>query len=101
MARVALVEDDDLIRELVVEVLGGRGYSVQVFATLDEATRALVDVPPDLLITDVQLPDGSGLDLVGVLRDPTGQRVPAIVISGMRTERDFVRGFAAGAIDYL
>jgi CheY-like chemotaxis protein len=101
MPRVALVEDDDVLRELVVTILSGRGYTVQAFATLTDARSALDAFAPDLLISDVDLPDGCGLDLVGGLRDQTGRRIPAIVLSGRNKEQDFARGFAAGAVDYL
>ena len=62
MARVALVEDDDLLRELVVTILSGRGHSVQAFSTLTDARSALDAFAPDLLISDVDLPDGIGDD---------------------------------------
>src|SRR5438477_12957121 len=99
--RVAVVEDEDIVRCLLETILEDRGYEVRAFATITAATEGLRDSPPDLLIVDVRLPDGCGLDLVGSLRTDSGSRVPAIVLSGMREERDFVRGFAAGAVDYL
>jgi CheY-like chemotaxis protein len=101
MPRVALVEDDDLLRELVVTILSGRGYSVEAFSTLTDARHALSALAPDLLISDVDLPDGCGLDLVGSLRDSTGRKIPAIILSVKKMEEDFARGFAAGAVDYL
>ena len=76
-------------------------YEVECFSTLGEAMAALPLRPPDLLVADVALPDGCGLDLVGLLRAPDGSRVPAIVLSGRKAESDYVRGFAAGAADYL
>ena len=99
--RIAIVDDDVTIRKLLLTLLEDRGYEVQDFGTIGEATEGLRLTPPDLLIVDVELPDGCGLDLVGSLRSETGRKVPAIVLSGMREENDFVRGFAAGAVDYL
>ncbi len=88
------------MRALVTGILEDRGYLVAAYASFREASQALNADPPDLLITDVELPDGCGLDLLG-LRDAAGQKVPAIVLSSLNRERDFVRGFAAGAVDYL
>ncbi len=99
--QVAVVEDDESVRELVTAILEARGYGVAAFGTINAARDAFRHSVPDLLITDVRLPDGCGLDLIGSLRTDTGRKVPAIVLSGAREEVDFVRGFAAGAADYL
>src|SRR5271154_3364972 len=100
-ANVAVVEDDDSVRELVTRILSERGYDVSVYSGFQEAKTALIEAPPDLLITDVELPDGCGLDLVGAVRDASGRNVPTIILSSRTAEHDFVRGFAAGAVDYL
>lgn len=100
-ATIAVLEDDADVRELVAGVLAGRGYGVREFGTLGAACAGLQDAPPDLLIVDVDLPDGCGLDLIGRVRDRSGRGVPAIVLSGRRDERDFARGFGVGAVDYL
>lgn len=99
--RVAVVDDDETVRELIVTILEDRGYDVSSFGCIGAAKDGLRSNTPDLLIVDVNLPDGCGLDLVGSVRSEAGRKVPAIVLSGMREERDFVRGFAAGAVDYL
>lgn len=101
LARIAVIEDEDDVRDLVREVLEGRGYEVHPFPTLGSAIEGLRDSPPDLVITDVGLPDGCGLELVATLKDLVGRRVPTIVLSGLNAERDFARGFAAGAVDYM
>ncbi len=99
--RVTVVDDDDFVRELIQTILEERGYTVSCYPSIASAREGLADAAPDLLIVDVQLGDGCGLDLVGNVRNATGRKVPAIVLSGLRDERDFVRGFAAGAVDYL
>lgn len=99
-ARIAVVEDDDSVRALIEGILLDRGYEVATFASIAAATKQLSTRPPDLLITDVELPDGCGLDLVGP-RGEDGRRLPTIIVSSLRRETDFVRGFAAGATDYL
>ncbi|HBP16507.1 MAG TPA: hypothetical protein DEA08_01775 [Planctomycetes bacterium] len=99
--RIAVVEDEESIRTMMVRFLTLRGFEVIPFAGIDEAYRALDSLPPDLLITDLRLPDGSGLELVARLRDRHGTRFPIIILSALSSEVDFKRGFAAGADDYI
>lgn len=100
MTRLAVVDDEPEIRDLVATILEQRGYDVERHESFAEAEAALTASPPDLLICDVQLPDGDGIELVGRLRATRGD-VPAIILSGRGEEKDFARGFASGAVDYL
>jgi CheY-like chemotaxis protein len=99
--RVAIVDDEPAIRELVIAVLSARGWEVRAFGSCGEAVAELAGWPTDLLIVDVNLPDGSGLELVDQVRNDAGRRVPAIVLSGLTSEQDIARGFAAGAVDFV
>lgn len=102
MDHIGVVEDTDLVRELLVDVLSDRGYQVTACATLAEARDAFLISPPDLLVTDIRLPDGDGLDFLGELRRlHPAEAFPVLVLSGMGAERDLTRGFDAGASDYL
>jgi CheY-like chemotaxis protein len=102
VSRIAVVEDDDLIRSLVQELLAGRGHDVVLFDGCVAAYDALEKDAPDLLVCDVRLPDGSGLELIARLRATlTESQLPVLVLSGLRSEADFLRGYAAGATDYL
>ena len=98
---IAVIEDDEGMRGLITAVLESRGWRVAPFDSVGAALDSLAAAPPDLLIVDVNLPDGCGLDLIGAVRDRTGSTAPAIVLSGLREERDIARGFAAGAIDFV
>ena len=98
---IAILEDEPTIRHVVAKALERRGYAVRAFGTLREADAALRATPPDLMILDVVLPDGCGLDLIGAVRASDGAAVPAIVLSGLCDEQDVIRGFDAGAVDYL
>jgi CheY-like chemotaxis protein len=98
---IAVIEDDECMQALLVALLQARGWSVEPFDSVRDAAQALGAAPPDLMIVDVNLPDGCGLDLIGEVRDRTGRTVPAIVLSGLCEERDIARGFAAGAIDFM
>jgi CheY-like chemotaxis protein len=102
MARIAVVDDEELIRSLVSELLLTRGHEVTGFESCTQAYDALEKETPDLLVCDVRLPDGSGLDLVARLRATHGgDELPVLMLSGLKSESDFLRGYAAGATDYL
>ncbi|MCO5172258.1 MAG: response regulator [Planctomycetes bacterium] len=101
MARVAVVEDEAQVRETLATTLRERGYEVVAFQDFSTAYDALSRLAPDLLIADVNLPDGNGLELVARLRTLHAESFPIIVLSGLNSETDFMRGFAAGASDYL
>jgi DNA-binding response OmpR family regulator len=99
---IAIVEDDPSTRELLVELLEQRGHTVQAFSERGPAHEHLQQNAPSLLIVDVSLPDGSGLDLLSRLLDYHGAGTfPTLVLSGLSSESDILRGYAAGADDYL
>ena len=63
-AKILLVDDDAAIRLVVTEALRRDGHEVRTAATVAEQVSLLELFTPDVLITDVMLPDGNGLDLV-------------------------------------
>ncbi|HZV02476.1 MAG TPA: protein kinase [Planctomycetota bacterium] len=99
MARIVVVEDEQAVRAFVARTLADRGHRVAAFKTVGEALPVVEEGGFELLLVDVELPDGCGLDLLGALPEPS--RTPAIVMSALNEERDFGRGFAAGAADYM
>lgn len=97
MERLLLLEDDLALGEGVRLALQGENRPVTVCRTLAEGREALDAGPFDLLILDVNLPDGSGLDL---LRQVRGQ-VPVILLTANDMETDIVTGLESGAEDYI
>ena len=98
-----LLEDDPAIAQTVVFALQREGFELHHCAWLHEARAALAQRLPDLLILDVGLPDGNGLDLCRELRagaEPL-RRLPLIVLSARSEEIDRVLGLELGADDYL
>ena len=99
-ARILVVDDDSAIRTVVGEALRREGYQVQAVGTIAAQALALEKFIPDLLITDVILPDGNGLDAVpGVLAKRPD--LPIIVLSAQNTLTTAVRATEQGAFDYL
>lgn len=100
MSRVLVLDDDAAIRTVVGQALRRAGHDVALAATLAEAEAALSKRPPDVLVTDVVLPDGDGLDYLRRVseRHPA---LPVIVLSAQNTLATAVRATEAGAYEYL
>ena len=82
--RVLVVEDRAAIRSLVEVGLARAGLEVRTVAGAGEAFGAIRALMPDLVITDLVLPDGAGDALIGALRaDPRTRALPVIVLSGL------------------
>ena len=82
-ARVLLVEDEALLRQVVARNLSSRGVKVREAGTAGEAIQAVSDDQPDLLLLDINLPDQTGWDVLRELKR-RGTQVPTIVISAVR-----------------
>ncbi len=98
--RVLLVEDEALVRDLVALNLKAAGYAVVVAATWQEGLSALMDGGVDLMIVDVMLPDGDGMDLLRRAR-AAGFSAPVMVLTARGETTAKVRGFDTGADDYV
>jgi two-component system, NtrC family, nitrogen regulation response regulator GlnG len=98
--KILVVDDDDAIRAVVGEALRREGYDVALAATAAEQRALLVTFSPDVLITDVILPDADGLDLVPeIVAAMPG--LPVIVISAQNTLSTAVRATERGAFEYF
>ncbi|WP_407319973.1 response regulator [Isoptericola halotolerans] len=96
-ASVLVVEDDDDLRGVVAEVLENGGLVVTQARTVGEARAALTAVPPDIVVLDLGLPDGSGHDVVADLRsDGRLREVPIVVYSGAPVGAGEIEGLPPG-----
>ena len=99
MKRILLVEDNEQIMRGNERMLSRRGYEVISALTLAQARSAIQAQMPDLFVLDIMLPDGSGLDFIGELRRYS--KVPILLLTGLTTPEDIVRGLRLGGDDYL
>lgn len=100
---VLIVDDDDAVREMLVDQLAMDGEFVAVeAATVGKAEELLFskDARFDAVILDIGLPDGDGRDLCMRLRQQ-GHNMPIIMLTGSGQEADVVRGLESGANDYV
>lgn len=98
--RILLVEDDDLLADSLSEVLEDEGYRVDVAGLVREAQALMASEEYSLVILDLGLPDGSGLDLLGRWRR-AGHALPILALTARDSWEDKVAGLHRGADDYL
>jgi two-component system, OmpR family, KDP operon response regulator KdpE len=97
--RVLVVDDEPQIVRGLRVVLRNAGFRVDSAGTKEEALDALAHRPPDAVLLDLVLPDGSGVDVCKQVRE--WSRVPIVVVSAVGDEREKVRALDAGADDYV
>ena len=97
--RILVVDDEPQILRALGTTLRGAGYSVETAATAEEALAAAAAHPPEAVILDLVLPDGSGTEVCRELRRWT--EAPVIVLSAVGEEREKVAALDAGADDYV
>jgi DNA-binding response OmpR family regulator len=100
---ILIVEDDDVLRETLVDQLTIDGeFSVTQAASIQDAEALLADKDGrfDAVLLDVTLPDGDGRDLCMRMRQQ-GHGMPILMLTGSDSETDVVRGLDAGANDYV
>lgn len=98
--KILTVEDDEFLRDGLCEILEDKGYDVQSASTYNEATALLKTESFSLVILDVMLPDGNGLDLCTSIRN-SGNNVPILFLTACDDEIQIVRGLDSGADDYV
>ena len=99
MPKILLLEDDAALGSGIQLALQGQEVQITLCATLEQARGALNRQTFDLLILDVNLPDGSGLELLAQLRG-SGD-IPVILLTANDMEMDIVTGLESGADDYI
>ena len=98
-ARVLVVDDEPQILRALQLKLRTAGYTVDTAATAGEALMKAAMRPPEAIILDLLLPDGSGTDVCRELR--TWSRVPIVVLSAVGEETEKIAALDAGADDYV
>ncbi|MDR1530609.1 MAG: response regulator transcription factor [Clostridiales bacterium] len=98
---ILLVEDNEQILRGNERMLRRRGYAVKSALDLAGARAAIAERRPAAIILDIMLPDGSGLDFIGELRNSENSGIPVLLLTGLSTQDDIVRGLTEGGDDYL
>lgn len=99
MGRILILEDELSIRRSIEISLQKEGYEVKTAGSISEAERIMGEFTPEMLLCDINLPDGSGLDYIKSIRDKTNAHF--IMLTALDQETDMVMGYEAGADDYI
>ncbi len=100
LATVLLIDDEETLRRLVARVVQLEGYEVIQSGSIKDALRVLQREPVHVVITDVKLPDGNGVELTRKIKADY-PAVEVIVLTAFGTIEDGVRAIKNGAFDYL
>jgi DNA-binding response OmpR family regulator len=99
--RIAVVEDDTHVGQLVCLWLEEAGHHYQLFTTGGEFQKSVIHESYDLAVLDWMLPDTTGDRLLAWLRERMDWRLPVVFVTARDSEEDIVRGLTLGADDYI
>ncbi len=99
MAHILLVEDDTDIMQINRSFLEKEGYCVHCADSVQQASFLLEECIPDLVLLDVMLPDGNGMDFCRILRQKT--QAPVIFLTARDENDSVIMGFRSGGNDYI
>jgi CheY-like chemotaxis protein len=101
-AKILVVDDEAIIRQLTVHVLTDLGHQVVEATSGEEALRLVNEERPDLILLDIMMPGVSGIEVCRQLRaNKRTEAIPVIVVSGANAKRALEESIIAGADDFL
>ena len=99
MPHILIIEDDDNLLRGIAYAFEKDGYTALKATTIQTGRKLLTQNAADIIVLDVGLPDGNGMDFCKEIRQ--GSSVPIVMLTACDMETDQVSGFAAGADDYV
>src|SRR6516225_8288360 len=97
---ISIVDDDELVRDGISELIETLGHRAVIFSSAEHYLESTVIAETTCLITDMQMPGLTGLELQEALQS-LGHQTPVIVITGYPNEKDRARALKNGAVGYL
>ncbi len=88
--KILIIDDEPQIRDLLAQFLGGSGYAVTTASSAAEALTCVRREPPDLILSDLQLEDADGLEMIGQLKTLL-PGTPVILLTGVLFDADIIR----------
>lgn len=101
MARIAVLEDEDLLAELLASILAAGGHDVHRFDRAQRFINTSRHETFDLALLDWNLPDGDGLEVLRWCRDNLDRAIPIVMLTGRHADQDIIRALNSGADDYI
>ena len=99
-ARVLVIDDDPGLAEVIELLLSREGYAAERAATVKAGLERIRAAEFDLVITDLRLPDGTGLEAIGAIRGLRPE-LPIIMITSYSSMESAIAALRAGAVDYI
>ncbi len=99
--RILLVEDNEKILNGNKRMLSWEGYTVDTATTIEAARVCISANTPHIIILDIMLPDGSGLDFMKSLRRSSASDIPILLLTGLGGQEDIIKGLSDGSDDYM
>ena len=99
MTKILLVEDDKNIAITISYYLQQEGFTINTAKTVKEGVEKIKNNDYDLMLLDINLPDGTGYELYQEMKNI--QEIPTIFLTALDEEKDIVKGFDLGADDYI
>lgn len=100
--KILVVDDTDVNREILANLLTEQGYTVHCASGGEQALEFVGSVLPDLILLDIRMPDMDGYEVCLRLKaDERTRAIPIMFISILEDERDKVKGFQVGGVDYI
>lgn len=100
MKRILIIEDDKLLNKILAYNLVSEGYDITSAVNAKTAADKLNNMEYDLVLLDINLPDGNGYDLCRIIK-PKHPDTIVIFLTANDQEQDQIRGYKAGAVDYI
>ena len=102
-AEILVADDNPVICQLLTDFLGGQGFHVRTVATGREVLRAIEERPPHIVVLDLYMPEGDGVEVLRRLRQRWPREFPfgVIILTGNRQEPLLEAALALGAFDVL
>ena len=100
MANILVVDDELGIRDLLQEILNDEGHNVDLAENATQARTARASAAYDLVLLDINLPDGNGFELCKLIK-PQHPDTIVIFLTANDQESDQIRGYEVGAVDYI
>ncbi|WP_029274412.1 response regulator transcription factor [Pedobacter borealis] len=98
--KVLLVEDEDVLAMIIAETLGKRGFEIKIAKNGVEGWSMFNQLKPDICIIDIMMPRKDGISLLQDIRK-VDEFIPAIFLTAKSQTEDVLKGFEAGADDYM
>lgn len=98
--RLLIVDDEASIRDMLAFFFHKRGFEVQTASNFTEGQASILRSTPDLVLSDIKMPDGNGLDLLRKVKAES-PKTPVIMITAHTSTADAIEAMKAGAVDYI